>query len=139
MMLMTGVSAVTAQTSESNLSRCLSDSTTGKDRKDIVRWFVVSLAQHPALGDLITVSPTQIEEVNKTTAQIFTRLMTVDCKAQMKAAYKSGGDATIENAFGKLGEVAAGEVLADPKVKKATEGFIKFVDLRKLGQTLIGP
>lgn len=139
LLMLTGVSTTSTQTTASNLGSSLSDSTSGKDRKDIARWFVVSLVQHPALGDLFTVSTSQIAQVDKTTAQIFTRLLTVNCNAEFKAAYKSGGSAAVESAFGTLGEVAAQEVVADPKVKKATQEFIKFIDLAKFGRSLTGP
>ena len=136
LMLVTGSTAAGAQTVSPALGRCLADSTTGKDRKDLVRWIVVAIAQHPAMVDSITVSPAKVELINKTAAQIFMRLMTVDCKVELKAAYKSGGSKAIETAFGVLGEVAVQEVMADPEVGKAMDGLVKYVDLKKIGEAL---
>ena len=73
LLLLIGVSAATAQTQTANLGRCLADSTTGKDRKDIVKWIVVAMIQHPAMADVSTLSSAQIEQVNKTAAQVMVR------------------------------------------------------------------
>ena len=133
LMLLIGVSTVSAQTGGANLGRCLADSTTGKDRKDLVKWIVVAMIQHPAMAELSTVSPTQIEQVNKTTAQLVVRLLTVDCKVELKSAYKSGGEEAIGSAFESLGIVAVQEVMTDSKVKKAIEDTFKYFDFKKIG------
>lgn len=137
LLLLIGVSAATAQTQTANLGRCLADSTTGKDRKNIVKWIVVAMIQHPAMADVSTLSSAQIEQVNKTAAQVMVRLMTVDCRTELRAASKNGGEAAIGKAFETLGEVAMQEVMGDAQVKKALDSLTKYLDLTKIGQALV--
>lgn len=57
---------------------CLADSTTGKDRKQLARWIFLAMAQHPEIGDLAKVTPAALEEANKQTGALFTRLIADD-------------------------------------------------------------
>ncbi len=131
-----GVSAVAAQTGSTNLGMCLADSTSGKDRQDLGRLIVIAMAQHPAMSDSITVPQARVEQINKTAAQIFERLMAVDCKTELKDTYKSGGAKAIEAAFGVLGKVAVDEVMNDRGVQTAMDEMIKLIDLKKVAKAL---
>lgn len=120
------------QSEAAALERCLTDSSTGKDRQIFVKWVVFSLAQHPVIQSTFKVPPDQIEQAEKDLAAVLFRLMTVDRKSEMRAAVKNGLTDAVEQAFGRLGAVATVEVMTEPSVSKSMQGFLKHIDFKKI-------
>ncbi len=117
-------------------SSCLVDHTSGRDRKDLARWFVLAMSAHPEISTMLKVSPDMRDAANRQTGELFTRLIAVDCTAEMKAAIQSDGQAAFKAAFGKLGEVAVQELMADPNVAAAMGGVDHYVDSAKVKDAL---
>lgn len=117
-----------ADAPQDQLSQCLSDSTSGKDRKDFARWMVVAMAQHPAVSDLANVTPEKIDTVNKTVADLYTRLMLTDCLKEIKAVSKLGGDEAVGKSFEFFGRLAMQELMTEPKVTQTMSAVAKYLD-----------
>lgn len=114
------------------LSRCLVDSTSPRDRVALVRWMFSAAALHPAVKSIASVSTKQLEEANKSTAELFMRLLTDACKKEAQKALKYEGQVTIEASFQVLGQVAGKELFSSPEVSAAMSGLEKHLDEKKL-------
>lgn len=111
---------------------CLTDNTSGKDRKDLVRWMFLALAKHPALVTIAAASPEQDEHSNQAVGALFTRLIAVDCPKEMRALIAESGPTAIASAFEVLGKVAAQELMAHPDVASAMGKLDKYIDTEKI-------
>jgi len=126
-------SPATAGPATDALVTCLSDNTTGKDRKDMARWVFAGMSAHPEIKSLSNVTETDRDQLDATLAAIVTRLMTENCQVQAKLAIeKEGGEAPIKTAFGVMGQLAMQELLANREVNSAFTRFGKFLDKDKL-------
>lgn len=130
---------VLAASASEALGNCLVDKSTGSDRKVLARWIFVSMSAHPALGDIFSVSHDTHETSNKAAADIFTRLVTVDCKAESRAARDQDSAGAFKVAFAKLGEVAMGELLSNPGVQAEFEGLGRYADREALRKAFDKP
>jgi hypothetical protein len=130
------LSNVHAEPSQDKITQCLADSTTGKDRKELARWMLAAMAQHPAMTDMASVPQEKVDALNKSVAGIFTRLLTVDCTTEVKEVAKSQGEAAARSSFEFLGRLAMQELAANQKVSEAMAGFSKYADNAKLRQVL---
>ena len=119
-----------------DLARCLADSTTGKDRKDLARWIFAALASHPEVANIATVSPDNVEATIKTAGLKFNRLINENCKKEFIASVKTGDSAAIKSAFGALGQLAMQELMNDPSVAKTFSSFEKYIDIQNLKDEL---
>jgi len=126
-------SSATAGPATDALITCMSDNTTGKDRKDMARWIFVGMSVHPEIKSFSNVTETNRDQLDRAMAAIVTRLMTENCQVQAKLAMeKEGGEAPLKTAFGTMGQLAMQELLANPAVNSAFERFAKFLDRDKL-------
>jgi hypothetical protein len=115
------------------LITCMTDNTTGKDRKDMARWIFGVMSVHPEIVQLSNVSETNREQLDRTLADLVTRLLTENCKEQTKYAMKNEGSETpLKTAFGVVGNLAMQELMANQIVNSATSRFAKYLDLNKL-------
>ena len=114
------------------LGRCVADSTTGKDRKDLARWLFVAMSAHPEMKSLANVPGDAVEEVSRVAGALFTRLLADSCPAQVKAAVQSGGGAAIQAAFNVLGQLAMQELMTDKDVAGTMAILERHLDKQKL-------
>lgn len=127
-----------ADSATNDLTTCLTDSTTGKDRKDLARWVFVAMAAHPNMKDVSNVTPEAREAASKGMAALVTRLLTEQCAAQARVLFGQGTSSSnaLTTSFGALGQVAMQEIMTEPHVNAATEEFTKYLDLPKFEATL---
>jgi hypothetical protein len=118
------------------LTQCLSSATTGKDRKDLAKWFVAVMSLHPEIAGLTMIPPEKRESINKTTGALYTRLMTEDCGKELKAVIKNEGRAAAGVGFEFLGRLAMQELISNPNVSGGISGIEKYVDQEKIRKTL---
>jgi hypothetical protein len=122
------------------LARCLSDSTTGKDRKGLARWVFLAMAAHPEIRQFASSDlGVAADESDKAVAELFTRLLAETCTRETRAAMKQGGSIALEAAFNTLGQLAMKELMSDAQVNARMAGFQKHLDQPKLNQALNGP
>ena len=131
--------AVPAQTPVESLSRCLADSTTGKDRKDLARWVFFAMAAHPEMKPFAAPGiASATDESDRGTASRFTRLLAESCLKETQAAFKQGGPMGIQAAFQTLGQLAMQELMSDAQVSASMGGFQKYLDQEKLSKAFSG-
>ena len=111
-----------------DLSKCLVDSSSTRDRTVLVTWMFSALSVHPAVKSIVSVSEKQLDEANKSAADLVTKLLVESCKQETEKALQYEGDATIQESFRVLGEVAARELFPSPEVATALSGFEKYLD-----------
>lgn len=114
------------------LSKCLVNSTTQADRVALVKWMFSAASLHPALKGMVSVSPQQLDDANKYTAGLLTRLLTESCRAEAEKALQYEGMATFQTSFQILGQVAGKELFSSPEVTVAMSGLARHVDGKKL-------
>lgn len=121
-----------AQTATQVMGTCLSENTTGKERKELARWIFVAMSSHPELRPLSQVTPEERRRLDEYLAALFTRLLTKDCLEQTRAAMREsgGGAQTFTQAGEILGRVAMQEMMADPAVPQSVQAYTKFLDLK---------
>ena len=116
------------------LSKCILESTSKKDRIALVRWMFAAASVHPAVKPLSSVTEEQLEEANKQTADLFMRLLTESCRQQTKKALRYDGDAALRTSFHTLGTVAGQDLFSDPTVAAGLDGLKRHLDEEKLRQ-----
>lgn len=94
------------------LSQCLVDSTSKKERIQLVRWIYGAMSKHPHVTDLTLLSETQTHELQQTAADIFSDLFYVQCKDEVAAA----SDDEVETSFSVLGKIAMQGILEHENV-----------------------
>lgn len=115
------------------LGTCLADATTGRDRKDLVRWMFLAIAEHPDIKALVT-PEAQVAATDsaKTIGALVTRLLADSCGEEARQAVNVGGAPALESAFERLGQVAMRELMTDKSVSEAIGRFEQFVDQERL-------
>jgi hypothetical protein len=117
-------------------SRCLEDSSTGRDRKDLARWIFTAISAHPELRGIAAIPPTTAEGASRAAGQLVMRLVTEACATQAREAVREVGSVAFGNAFGTLGQLAMRELIADKDVIAGMSLIQKYVDDVKLQQIL---
>jgi len=115
------------------LSKCMVDSTTVDDRRNLVRWIFGAAAQNPDVADIVTLQDDQKTEMSKSVASLFERLLTQDCRMQFQTAMKSEGNQTLQTSLGLLVEAAMRGLIEHPSVSAALGGVDKELDKQKIG------
>ena len=106
---------------------CLQDSTSGKDRKILVRWIFSAFASNPDLQEFLPTKQRKVT-INREAVELFQRLLLKDCLSEFRAL---GNNSGFEEAFNHLGQIAAAEMMQDKSFKRAIEEFGKSFDLEK--------
>jgi hypothetical protein len=99
----------------------------------------VSMANHPAVRSMISVSEKQSEEANRTTAALFMRLLTTSCREDAQRAIQFEGALALQAAFQSLGTVAGYEMSANPEVSEKLKGFDRYLDRERLQALVNSP
>ena len=118
------------------LGKCLSDNTTGKERKDLAKWIFVGMSAHPEVGILAQASPQAIELSQRTVGALVTRLIAESCPNEMRAVVKADGTEGIKVSFEHLGRMAMQELMSNAQVNQAIGGFERYVDKAKVEPVL---
>jgi hypothetical protein len=136
LLMATAACPSTAQTATESLGRCLTDSTTGKERKDLARWLFTAMAAHPEIRAMSKVTETDADQVTRSAAATFTKLLAETCAKETKAAVAEGGPAALQAGFGVLGQMAMQELMSNPQVAAAMGGLDKHMDRAKIEAAL---
>jgi hypothetical protein len=135
-LLLTLSAPVFAETSEEKLSTCITNTTTGKERKDLARWIFTVMAVHPELSGMSTISAEKRDEISKLTANTFTSIMTDRCVIELKQVMANEGPEGAKRAFESLGRLAMTELMNNQAVTNEVGYYVKFADTEKLGRAL---
>ena len=114
------------------LGKCLVESTSERDRVELVRWMFLVLSKHPALKSMAPSDAAALDRSNRALAKLMMRLVTDECRTQTREVIKNEGNEAMKKSFGVLGRVAATNLFANPDVSHAMSGFTKYLDNKKL-------
>ena len=121
------------------LKTCVSDSTSGKDRKDLAKWIFLAMAAHPEMKlHASDNAAAAADQSSRTVAALVTRLLTDSCVNEARAAMKSGGAQSFQIAFEGLGKLAMQELMADNAVKESMGLFARYADQKRITEVLMG-
>lgn len=129
--LLFGQAAVAGPVTD-ELSTCLADNTSGKDRKDLARWIFLAMSSHPEIRNLSAATAATRDDADKKMAALVTRLLAVNCEKQTKAVAMNEGNAGMFIAFKSLGEVAMRELMGNPEVMSSVGSYAKHVDQQRM-------
>ena len=113
---------------------CLTDSTSGKDRKALVKWMFLAISKHPEISSLSAATAEMDTQSNQEVGQLYTRLIADDCAVEIKAMVEADGPASIAKAFEVLGGVAMQELMEHPEVEKAFSHLDTHMDQERIRQ-----
>ena len=114
------------------MARCLVGSTSPADRNALVRWLFAAGAMHPEVRAIVSVSPAERDELNRSMARLLERLLAESCRAQTQDAAKYEGSGSFEAAFQVLGQVAGRELFSHPAVAESMNQVTQHLDRKKL-------
>lgn len=114
------------------LTSCLSDSTSGKDRKDLAKWVFAAMSTHPEIREFAVVTDKVRDQTSNTVGVLVTRLLSEDCAKQTQAAIRNEGQIAMQTAFRALGGLAMQELMSNPEVTASFSIFEKYLDRRKI-------
>ena len=95
---------------------CLTDSMSGKERKNLAKWIFMGMSAHSMIKPYSNVSESDIDNSNQYVGKLITRLITEDCPEQARTASEVMGSAAFEQAFKVVGELAMQELMAELSV-----------------------
>jgi len=119
------------------LSVCLTDNTTGKDRKDLMRWLFAAMSTHPEMRELSSATAAQRDRASEAVGVLFTQLMSERCSGQFRDASRTEGTNSLRSAFEALGRLAMLELTSNADVTRAISDFERFVDKKKIEAALV--
>lgn len=115
-----------------DLARCLVAKSSDADKITLMQWMFSAMTAHPAVQSMTNITATQREAFTKKGADLFQRLMFVDCRTETVGALKNEGSPAIEAGFQVLGQVAARGLMSDPAVAAQMGSVAKAMDASKL-------
>ena len=119
------------------LISCMTDNTTGKDRKDMARWIFVGMSVHPEIKSLSNVTKSDRDQMDRTIAVMVTRLLTENCQKEAKLALEKEADQSpIKASFEIIGRLAMQELLTDSGVQSVFTNFAKYIDMKKFNASI---
>jgi hypothetical protein len=128
-----------ASISAEALKTCVTDKTSGRDRKDLAKWVFFAMAAHPEMkpyADDKTAAAS--EESSKTAAALITRLLTDSCVNEVRAVMQTGqGSQAVRFAFETLGQLAMRELMTDKAVQDAMNSVGRYVDQPRINEALV--
>jgi hypothetical protein len=116
------------------LGRCLADSTSGKDRKELAKWVFLGMAVHPEMRQFASADlATAADESSRTIAALVTRLLTDSCASETQTVIRAGGSTStsFQVAFERLGQLAMRELMSDKSVNESMTLFQRYLDRKR--------
>jgi hypothetical protein len=107
------------------LAGCLTDNTSGRDRKDLAKWIFMAIGSHPEIASYVSATAEDKEKLHRTAGELFTRLMAEDCAKELRDASEGDG---IRLGFEHLGKIAMQELMTNPEVSQTMSAFGKYLD-----------
>jgi hypothetical protein len=127
-----------AQEPVNALKTCVTDNTSGRDRKDLAKWVFFAMAAHPEMKPYADAKvAAAVDESSQKLAALVTRLLTESCVNEVRAVMKTGqGSQALRFAFESLGQLAMQELMADKTVQDTMSLFQRYVDQTRLKEAL---
>lgn len=130
--LLLAATAASAGPATEKAATCLTDSTSGKDRKALVKWMFLAISKHPEIKELSASTVDMDDRSNREVGELYTRLIADDCATEIHAMVEADGPSSIAKAFEVLGGVAMQELMAHPDVSKAFSQLETHMDQERI-------
>ena len=114
------------------LGKCLVESTSERDRVQLVRWIFSAASLHPAVEPISSVTEEQLNDASKVVADLMVRLLTESCRTETERSLQYEGISTVPMAFRVLGDAAGKEMFNSPEVAEGIALLVKHVDMERL-------
>ena len=111
-----------------DLAKCLVKSTTDSDKNLLMKWMFAGASLHPEVKDIAPVTDAQRDALNRSTAAMVQRLLTVACRQELQVSVKYQGPIVLQNSFQVLGQVAGTGLFSHPSVSGFLSEFAKYLD-----------
>jgi hypothetical protein len=111
-----------------DLSRCLVEKASESDQRSLKRWMFSAFSADPALASLANITPKQRTAISSEAANVYNRLLLLDCRKQALAALKNEGTAVMGPAFGVLGRSVANGIFRSPAAEAELDKLASFFD-----------
>ena len=118
------------------LGTCLVDTLNGKERKTLAKWIFFGMGSHPEIKQFSKATPADIQQTDQYVGKLITRLLTIDCPNELKAAHHSDPLA-VSKAFELVGKVAMQELVSNPETIKAISNYAIYADVEKISAILV--
>lgn len=114
------------------LTSCITDNTTGKERKEMVKFIFMALASHPEIKEISKITESDREKTYQAFANTLTRLLTQNCAEETRNSLKTGSKEDLQSAFRAFGQLGARELMTNPDVATSLSNFERYLDTKKL-------
>lgn len=118
------------------MNHCIENSVTKQEKAGLARWFVASLARHPAMSGITSVSAEKKDELDKAVGQMNNRILAVACAKELKDVVRMEGVAGAKTSFVYLGQLAMQEVMTNPEVVAGMSSTEKYIDIAKINSVI---
>jgi hypothetical protein len=98
-----------------DLGRCMVEKSTDADKTQLARWMFAAMSKDPSLSKMANITQADRDKLNKGAADLFSRLMLLDCRLQAVAAVKNEGTSAFGQAGQVLGAAAAHKLMSSPE------------------------
>jgi hypothetical protein len=115
-----------------DMAKCLVKAATPDDRSVFIKWLFASIALHPDVRSMATITPQQRDDFNKRAAALFQRLLTDSCRAETQSAIRYEGPAIVQYAFQVFGQAAARDLFSSGDVAAGMQDLAKYIDQEKI-------
>jgi hypothetical protein len=118
------------------LAKCLVRSTTDADKIYLARWRFATIAAHPEVRSMASITVEERDELSAGAATLFQNLLIDTCGSEAKEAVQYEGQATIEAALSAFGSIATHGLMAHPDVTAFLSTLEEHLDQEKLNKGL---
>jgi hypothetical protein len=115
-----------------DLSRCVVTKATDADNSALMAWMFSAISSDPKLQKFTTLDRSKRDAIDAEAANVFQRLLLVDCRKEAVAALKAEGYNSVVSSFGALGESASRQMFRSPEASAELEALGKHFDDEKL-------
>ena len=119
-----------------DLGKCLVESSTTEDKRQLTQWIFFAIALNPDIKPYANIPPGQRDQANKGMARLFEKLLGESCLKQAQQAVKYEGPSAFSDSFRLLGQVAGQEIFASPEVAAGTAEFASELHVEDLQEKL---
>jgi hypothetical protein len=120
-----------------DLGKCMVRSTSKEDRALMVRWIFMTAALHPNVESLARISSEQRQSTSKSMAGLVEQLIIERCRAEFVQAVRAEGPGAVEGSLQLVGQLAAQELLAEPRVMAGVMDFTRYLDRSKFADLVL--
>jgi hypothetical protein len=111
-----------------DLTKCIVNKTSVSDQTTLTQWVFSAMSSAPAVKAMTATTDAQHSQYNRQAAELISKLILTDCRAEAIAAIKYEGVGSFEQSFNVLGQVAMRGLMSDPAVGKQMQQFGTYFD-----------